>query len=142
LHEKLIIYLIGFWPSNRKDKKEKKDEKKRSNNSKQSKIAQIQQQQHDETSSNNSQNSAFETNDFNKMMGSMDGINQIPSNITKSKCVIILFKEKKISVILFIFHSQHLNHIHSQVQLFQIVVLIVQYVKVQFHFLHPLCVNQ
>ncbi len=90
MHEKIIIYLIGFWPSNRKDKKEKKDEKKRSNNSKASKTTQI-QQQHDETGSVHSQNSAFETNDFNKVMGSMDGLNQIPSNITKSKCVIILF---------------------------------------------------
>jgi FtsZ-interacting cell division protein ZipA len=88
--KKIIIYLIGFWPSNRKDKKEKKDEKKRSNNSKASKTTQIQQQQHDETGSVHSQNSAFETNDFNKVMGSMDGLNQIPSNITKSKCVIIL----------------------------------------------------
>ena len=85
----ILIYLIGFWPSNRKDKKEKKSEKKTSNNSKLSKITQIQQQQPDETGSVHSQNSGFETNDFNKMMGSMDGINQITSNITKSKCVII-----------------------------------------------------
>ncbi len=118
MHEKLIIYLVGFWPSNRKDKKDKKDEKKRSNNSKPSKIAQIQQQQqHDETSSVNSQNSAYETNDFNKMMGSMDGLNQIPTNITKSKCVI-----RKIGKLLFclsfLFLSQHLNLIHNQVHLF------------------------
>jgi len=91
--KKLIIYLIGFWPSNRKDKKDKKDEKKRSNNSKPSKVTQIQQPQHDETGSVNSQNSGFETNDFNKMMGSMEGLNQIPSSITKSKCVIIFLSK-------------------------------------------------
>jgi hypothetical protein len=83
---KIFIYLIGFWPSNRKDKN-KKDDKKRSNNSKPSKNTQAQQQ--DETSSVHSQNSAFENNDFNKMMGSMDGLNQIPSTITKGKCVMI-----------------------------------------------------
>jgi hypothetical protein len=31
-------------------------------------------------------------------MGSIDGINQISSNITKSKCVIILFWKKQIKV--------------------------------------------
>jgi hypothetical protein len=84
-----MLYLVGFWPSNRKDKKEKKGEKKTSNNSKLTKVAQVQQQ--DETSSVNSQNSGFESNDFNKMVGSMEGLNQIPSNITKSKCVNIYF---------------------------------------------------
>ncbi|CAF0827499.1 unnamed protein product [Rotaria sp. Silwood1] len=75
----------GFWPSNRKEKKEKKADKKTSNNSKLTKTAQL-QQQHDETGSVNSQNSAFETNDINKMMGSMDGLDQISSTRTKSKC--------------------------------------------------------
>ncbi|CAF3385996.1 unnamed protein product [Rotaria socialis] len=75
----------GFWPSNRKERKEKKTDKKSSNNSKPSKIAQV-QHQHDETSSVNSQNSAFETNDFNKMMGSMDGLDQISLNRTINKC--------------------------------------------------------
>ncbi|CAM4756578.1 unnamed protein product [Rotaria magnacalcarata] len=78
-------FKVGFWPSNRKERKEKKTDKKASNNSKSSKIAQV-QQQHDETSSVNSQNSAFETNDFNKMMGSMDGLDQISLNRTINKC--------------------------------------------------------
>ncbi|CAF1417816.1 unnamed protein product [Rotaria sordida] len=85
-------FKVGFWPSNRKDKKEKKADKKTSNNSKTTKTAQLQQQhqqqnqQHDETGSVNSQNSAFETNDINKMMGSIDGLDQISSNRTKNKC--------------------------------------------------------
>ncbi|CAM2701135.1 unnamed protein product [Rotaria socialis] len=78
-------FKVGFWPSNRKERKEKKTDKKSANNSKPSKIAQV-QYQHDETSSVNSQNSAFETNDFNKMMGSMDGLDQISLNRTINKC--------------------------------------------------------
>ncbi|CAF5006632.1 unnamed protein product, partial [Rotaria socialis] len=78
-------FKVGFWPSNRKERKEKKTDKKSANNSKPSKIAQV-QHQHDETSSVNSQNSAFETNDFNKMMGSMDGLDQISLNRTINKC--------------------------------------------------------
>ncbi len=87
MHFKIIVYLIGFWPSNRKEKKEKKDEKKRSNNSKPNPKAQL-PQQHDETASVNSHNSASETNDFNKMMGSMEGLDRISSSISKGKCVI------------------------------------------------------
>jgi len=118
--KKIIIYLIGFWPSNRKDKKEKKGEKKTSNNSKLNKNAQIQQP--DETGSVHSQNSAFEANDFNKMMGSMDGLNQIPTNLTKSKCVIRKIRKLHFVFLSFLFLSQHLNLIHNQVHLFQLLV--------------------
>ena len=84
----------------RKEKKDKKPDKKTSNNTKSSKTIQIQQQQqqHDETISVNSQNSALETHDFNKTMGSMDGLDQISTNRTKSKCV-------KIEKNIFLFHQ-------------------------------------
>ncbi|UJR10471.1 hypothetical protein I4U23_014675 [Adineta vaga] len=71
----------GFWPSNRKDKK---GDKKKSNNSKSNKTEQVQPPQvPDETSSISSAN---DTNGFHKMIGSMDGLNEIPSNIQKTKC--------------------------------------------------------
>ncbi|CAF2779910.1 unnamed protein product [Rotaria sp. Silwood2] len=77
-------FKVGFWPSNRKDKKDKKADKKTSNNTKSTKTVQL--QQHDENGSVNSQHSVVETNDINKMMGSMDGLDQISSSRTKSKC--------------------------------------------------------
>lgn len=75
--------LVGFWQSNRKDKKEKKEEKKRSTNSKTTPKSQTK----DETISINSQHSGFESNDFNRMMGSMEGLDRISSDVTKKKCV-------------------------------------------------------
>lgn len=80
--------LTKLWPSNRKDKKEKKNEKKTSTSSKNSKItttnppttaASIIDEQ-------NYPSNLDETNDFHRMMGSIEGLNQIP-NLTKSKCV-------------------------------------------------------
>ena len=85
---------VGFWPSNRKEKKDKKNDKKPSTNSKVTKLTpaqqQQQQQQHQLYSNqedNNLSSTIDETNDFQRMMGSTDGLNQIVSNITKSKCV-------------------------------------------------------
>ena len=91
--------IAGFWPSNRKEKKEKKNEKKTSTNPKTSKPIttqqqqqQPQQQQHQQqqqqqtTSVLDDNNLPDENNDFHRMMGSMDGLNQI-SHLAKSKCV-------------------------------------------------------
>lgn len=78
--------LLAFWPSNRKEKKEKKDEKKRSNNSKTTTKSQTQE----ETNSIHSQQSGFETNDFHQMIGSIDGLDRISSNMSKGKCVRII----------------------------------------------------
>lgn len=80
--------LKGLWPSNRKEKKEKKNEKKTSTTSKT--LKPIANQQVMATSIIDEQNfpssNLDETNEFHRMMGSIDGINQIP-NLTKSKCV-------------------------------------------------------
>ena len=136
--------MAGFWPSNRKDKKEKKGEKKAPNSSKSSKNTQVQQQQYDETISPTSQSSVIEANDFNRMMSNEDGFEQLPSSRTKNKCV----KTRIISFLRFssrnccFIHSQHLNHIPNQVQLFQLVVSIVLHVKVQYHFQYQVFINQ
>ena len=75
--------LKGLWPSNRKEKKEKKNEKKTSTNPKLTKPTANPQQP---TNIIDEQNLPEETNEFHRMMGSIEGINQLP-NLTKSKCV-------------------------------------------------------
>lgn len=74
--------LKGLWPSNRKEKKEKKgNEKKTSTNPKAAKPTPQQP-----TNIIDEQNLPDETHEFHRMMGSIEGINQLP-NLTKSKCV-------------------------------------------------------
>ena len=74
--------LAGFWPSNRKDKK---GDKKKSNNSKSGKTEQAQPTPAPDDSS--LMNLADEANGLHKMIGSMDGLNELPASVTKAKCV-------------------------------------------------------
>lgn len=136
--------LKGLWPSNRKEKKEKKNEKKISTNSKTLKPTTNQQAM--ATSIIDEQNfpssNLDETNEFHRMMGSIDGINQIP-NLTKSKCVrdeVFLLQISFHSS--FAFFSQHQSLTLNRVRHFRQVQLIVLVVKVQFHFQHRQCENQ
>lgn len=138
--------LKGLWPSNRKEKKEKKNEKKTSTNSKTLKPTTNPQAM--ATSIIDEQNfpssNLDETNEFHRMMGSIDGINQIP-NLTKSKCVrdeVFLSFENFVSFECFrCCCSQHQSRTRNRVRHFRQVRLIVLVVKVQFHFHHRQCEN-
>lgn len=80
--------LVGFWPSNRKDKK---GDKKKSNNSKSSKTEQAQPTQAPDDPS--LMNLADEANGLHKMIGSMDGLNELPVSVTKAKCVSVKLRQ-------------------------------------------------
>lgn len=73
----------NFWPTNRREPKKKKDEKKASKGSKQNSSQQKQQ-----TISEDAQGYSLndETHDFNRNIGSIDGLHQLP-NLNKNKCV-------------------------------------------------------
>lgn len=122
-----LAEIVGFWQSNRKDKKEKKEQKKTSTNSKTTPKSQTK----DETISINSQHSGFESNDFNRMMGSMEGLDRISSDVTKKKCVMIFTLEYSLRSSLSL--SQHRNRILNQVRRFRRIVSIVRSVRAQSH---------
>lgn len=139
-----FFFHSGFWPSNRKEKKEKKNDKKTSKNPKGTKAVANPQQPLSSIldDQNLPTNPSDETNEFHRMMGSIDGLNQI-SNITKSKCVSDWwwwsFMTEPISSNDF---SQHPNLTLNRVHLFLQQWLIEPPVKVQYLFPVHRCVNR